>query len=147
MKAIQMQRTPSAALNHLQACLPAPAPCTAVLFDGSCPLCSREISMYRGLPASAAMQWVDVSSPDYCPPPGVTRAALMRRFHAVKPDGEVLSGALAFVHVWSQLPGWRHLATLARIPGVPGVMEVVYCGFLVVRPSMQSIYRRWLGQR
>lgn len=99
--------------------------------------------MYRGLPASGTLQWVDVSAPGYRPPPGMTRAALMQRFHAITPDGELVSGARAFVHLWGQLPGWRHLASLANIPGVLALMEALYRGFLVIRPSMQSIYRRW----
>ena len=99
--------------------------------------------MYRGLAGPQAMQWVDISEPGYCPPQGMTRAALMRRFHAIQPDGQLLSGARAFVHVWSQLPGWRHLASLAKIPGMLAAMEFGYRAFLVFRPWMQASYRRW----
>ena len=119
------------------------AACSAVLFDGSCPLCSREIAMYRDLAAPEAMQWVDISAPGYIAPAGTTQAALMRRFHAITPEGEMLSGARAFVHVWSQLPGWRHLASLSKVPGVLVAMELSYRGFLVFRPWMQRTYRRW----
>ena len=119
------------------------APCSAVLFDGSCPLCSREIAMYRGLSGPQVLQWVDISGPGYCPPKGMTRDALMRRFHAIRPDGQLLSGARAFVHVWSQLPGWRHLASLANLPGLLGLLELSYRAFLVLRPWMQAGYRRW----
>ena len=38
----------------------------------------------------------------------------MERFHVITPGGVLLSGARAFVYVWSQLPGWRHLARLAQ---------------------------------
>ncbi len=116
--------------------------CSAVLFDGSCPLCSREIAMYRKLPALANLEWIDISTPSYCPPPGTTRDVLMKRFHAIDPDGQMLSGARAFVHVWSQLPGWRHLAKLAGIPGVLPMMEISYMAFLVFRPWIQIMYRR-----
>jgi predicted DCC family thiol-disulfide oxidoreductase YuxK len=64
----------------------------------------------------------------------------MQRFHVIKPDGEMLSGAKAFFYVWSLLPVWRHLA---RLPGVLSVTEACYRMFLVVRPTMQRIYRRW----
>jgi ubiquinone biosynthesis monooxygenase Coq7 len=119
-----------------------PATCTAVLFDGSCPLCTREIGMYSKLPSRTPIAWIDISSPQYQPPIGTTRAALMQRFHVVTPNHALLSGAHAFVHVWSQLPGWRHLARLASVPGVLPAMELVYRLFLVIRPWMQSMYRR-----
>ena len=67
----------------------------------------------------------------------------MQRFHVITPDGALLSGARAFVHVWSQLPGWRRLAKLAVVPGVLPAMEGSYRVFLVFRPWMQSLYRRW----
>jgi predicted DCC family thiol-disulfide oxidoreductase YuxK len=117
---------------------------SAVLFDGSCPLCTREIAMYRKLPASACMEWVDVSAPGYRPPAGATRDALMRRFHTITPTGQVLSGAQAFAHVWSYLPGWQWLARLAKLPGVLPVMELAYRAFLVFRPSIQAAYRRFM---
>lgn len=102
--------------------------------------------MYRKLPASAPVAWIDISAPQYVPPSGMTRAALMRRFHARTPQGELLSGARAFVHVWSRLPGWRHLARLAALPLVLPAMEMSYRLFLVFRPWMQAGYRR-LHQR
>jgi 3-demethoxyubiquinol 3-hydroxylase len=117
--------------------------CSEVLFDGSCPLCSQEIDMYRKLPARAKVQWVDVSNPSYCPPHGTTRALLMQRFHAITPEGELLSGARAFMHVWALLPGWHYLARAAKVPGILWLMETTYRTFLIFRPWMQAAYRRW----
>ena len=119
--------------------------CSEVLFDGSCPLCVKEIDMYRKLPARAQVRWIDVSSPAYFPALGTTRPMLMRRFHVITPQGELLSGAKAFVHVWTLLPGWHYLARTAKVPGVLWLMEASYRAFLIVRPLMQSTYRRWSG--
>jgi hypothetical protein len=74
----------------------------------------------------------------------MTRAALMRRFHVSTPSGELLSGAKAFVHLWSQLAGWHRLARLARLPGVVFLMELAYRLFLLFRPSMQWAHKRFL---
>lgn len=114
---------------------------TQVLFDGSCPLCRREIALYKDLQADAAMQWVDISTCSYAAPEGVSKDKLMQRFHVVTPEGVLLSGAAAFVFVWKQLPGWRWLAKLARLPGMLTLMEWSYRGFLVIRPGIQKLAR------
>lgn len=114
-----------------------------VLYDGSCPLCRREIALYRDLPADAPLAWCDVSAPTQPLPEGAARETLMARFHVRRADGELLSGAAAFVALWARLPGWRWLATLARAPGATAMMEVAYRGFLRVRPMVQRVARAW----
>lgn len=116
--------------------------CTEVYFDGSCPLCRREISLYQNLKSDQPIEWVDVSVEQSSLPAGVTHTQLMKRFHTRTAQGELLSGAAAFVHIWAQLPGWRLLASLARIPGVLWLMEHAYRGFLVIRPGIQRVFRK-----
>ena len=41
----------------------APAACSTVLVDGSCPQYSREIAIYRALPSQGPIAWVDISAP------------------------------------------------------------------------------------
>jgi demethoxyubiquinone hydroxylase (CLK1/Coq7/Cat5 family) len=112
-----------------------------VCFDGSCPLCRTEISIYQGLKSSTIIEWLDVSSEGAPLPEGLSKDILMSRFHVAQADGEVLSGARAFVALWSRLPGWRWLSAFARIPGALSLMEGVYRGFLTIRPSIQSVFR------
>ena len=119
----------------------APA-CSTVFYDNSCPLCRREIALYRGLPSDQPLEWQDVSSAAPEGMHGIPQAQLMRRFHVRTASGEMLSGARAFAHVWAQLPGWRYLALPFRIPGVPLLMEGLYRLFLVVRPAVQAVVRR-----
>lgn len=117
--------------------------CTTVFFDDSCPLCRREVGLYRSLPSDAPIDWQDVSSASPEGLHGVSQAQLMRRFHVRTETGEMLSGARAFAHVWAQLPGWRYLALLFRIPGMPWLMEGLYRLFLKVRPAVQALVRRF----
>lgn len=113
--------------------------CVEVYFDGSCPMCRREIAVYQNIKPDQPIAWVDVSKPDTPLPQGQSREQLMARFHTQTAQGELLSGAAAFVHVWAQLPGWRVLAWLAKLPGMLWVMEKAYTGFLPVRPAIQRL--------
>lgn len=112
-----------------------------VLFDGSCPMCRREVGVYQGLNASCPIDWLDVSSPESLPVDAATRARYMARFHVRDADGQLLSGAAAFVALWRSLPGWRWLARLARLPGVTPLLEVMYRSFLPLRPHLQRLVR------
>lgn len=114
-----------------------------VLYDGACPLCRREISLYRRLQAATAVHYCDVSRPGGPLPPGRSRRELLARFHVLCADGRVLDGAPAFIALWSVLPGWRWLARLARLPGVPWLLERGYRGFLRLRPRLQRWAAHW----
>ncbi len=118
-----------------------PPPLT-VLYDGACPLCRREIGIYRGLQplqADSPVCFTDVSDAASPLPPGTTREQLMARFHVRGRHGELLSGAQAFLALWAALPGWRWLARIGRVPGAAWVMECTYKLFLRWRPTLQ----RW----
>lgn len=116
-------------------------PTCAVFYDGSCPLCSAEIAVYRDQDSAGALTWVDVSQPASLPE-GMTQAAAMARFHVMTPDGQILLGAAAFVRVWRALPGWRWLARLSDLPGMLWVMDLTYDGFLKIRPFTQRLFAR-----
>ena len=118
-------------------------PGLTVLYDGSCPLCRREISVYRGAHASQPLNFKDVSDPALVPPTGTGVETLMARFHVQHADGRLESGARAFIALWALLPGWRWLARLGRLPGMTPLMEWAYQGFLRVRPAFQALARRW----
>ena len=113
-----------------------------VLYDGACPLCRREIGLYRSLQplqADAPVCFADVSNAASPLPPGTTREQLLARFHVRSRDGQLLSGAQAFLALWAALPGWRWLALAGRLPGMAWVMEGGYRLFLHWRPMLQ----RW----
>lgn len=113
----------------------------SVLYDGACPLCRREIALYRGLRAGQPLRFVDVSG-ESALPPATTREQLLSRFHVQRPDGTLVSGADAFLTLWAHLPGWRWVARAGRLPGMAWLMERVYRLFLRWRPALQRLVRR-----
>ena len=109
-----------------------------VMFDGTCPLCRREIGVYQSLTPLQPVSWLDVSK-DTAGVNTVDQARYMARFHVRLQDGRVLSGAAAFVAMWLAMPGWRWLGRMGQLPGVTRLLELVYRGFLLLRPHLQ----RW----
>lgn len=124
-----------------------PAPQSTVFFDGSCALCRAEIGYYRRTDAAGDLCFIDVSEARAAPPEGVTPQQAMARFHVRASDGRVLSGAAAFVEVWSRLPRWRWAARAAALPGVLMVLELGYRSFLPVRPFVSRLLGRILRLR
>jgi len=117
-----------------------PSAPTTVLYDGSCPICSREINHYKKSDAIGEICWLDVSSPKFIVPIGQSKDALMKRFHVINSAGELISGAAAFLHLWEQLPGWKNLARFGRLPGILSVLDFGYECFLRFRPKLQKIF-------
>lgn len=100
-----------------------------VLYDGGCPLCRREIAIYRRLRPRRPVQWVDIDADRTAPTRyGLSRPEAMARFHVIDGD-RVDTGAAAFVTLWGALPAWRHLAAVVRALRLLPVLEWGYGWF------------------
>ena len=119
-------------------------PKSTVYFDGSCPLCRAEIGYYRRKDQAGAICFVDVSESVASPPVGITQQRAMERFHVRASDGRVLSGAAAFVEVWTRLPKWRWAARAASLPGALAALELGYRMFFPVRPFISRVFGQFL---
>ena len=118
--------------------------CLTVYFDGSCPLCRREIAMYRRLPEATAIAWVDVSAGQDLGG-ALSCEAAMARFHVRDAQGRLFSGAAAFSRLWRVFPGWRWLGYVSAWPPMSWLFELAYRLFLPLRPSLQKWVRQWSG--
>ena len=107
-----------------------------VWFDGSCPLCRREIAWMRRLDRAGAICFVDAADDrSTCP---LDRADLLARFHA-REDGVLLSGAAAFAAMWRAIPLLRPLGLVARSRPILALLERGYRQFLRLRPRLQRM--------
>lgn len=125
--------------THPTALEPAPL---RVYFDGSCPLCRREIAYYQQCPGGDRLSWVDVSAPADLGP-GLSCTAAMARFHVRDAAGQLFEGGAAFARLWRELPGWRWLGQLFGRPPMRWALELAYRVFLPLRPRLQ----RWVSRR
>ena len=107
-----------------------------VWFDGACPLCTREIALFRKMDTRGAIRFEDVSAPGAsCP---MDQARLLERFHAQETGKPVVSGAAAFAAMWRAIPVLRPLGKIAQVPPVLWALERVYILFLKIRPRLQK---------
>ena len=109
-----------------------------VFFDGSCPLCRREIKLYRRLTGSINCHWIDANTMNADEMPSrFTREGLLNRFHVEHPTEGLLSGALAFGMLWREVFDWRWIYTIVKVPIVTLVCELAYRGFLSIRKRLK----------
>ena len=106
-----------------------------VFYDGSCPLCIREIGFYRRREGAETMTWVDVSdeAAQAKLPDGLLREQALGRLHLLGRDGRVRSGGQAFAMIWSELPALRWLGRLTALPPFSWMLEGLYRLHLALR--------------
>jgi demethoxyubiquinone hydroxylase (CLK1/Coq7/Cat5 family) len=113
---------------------PPAAPVLTVYFDGACPVCSREIAMYRRQPGAEACEWIDASAcPEAALGPDLTRDAALARFHVRAADGRLVDGMGGFAALWRALPRTAWLGRIASTWPMPPLLDAAYRAFLAVR--------------
>ena len=109
-----------------------------VFYDGSCPICAREIAFYKDQNSVGPITWEDASLVASALPNDLSRNEALRRFHVQLPDGKLVSGAAAFATLWQALPRFKMLGIIVSMPVLRTIAECGYRLFLVLRPQFQS---------
>ena len=111
-------------MNSIPAVSESNAPALTVYFDGACPVCSREIAMYRGQPGAQHCQWVDAATcPDEAFGPDLSREQALARFHVRAPDGRLIDGMRGFAALWRTLPRTAWLGRVAGFGPMPWLLD------------------------
>ena len=117
------------------------SPPLTVFFDGSCPICSKEIAFYKTRVGADTLSWVDVSDgKTVITQEAVTREELMARFHVQNSDGQLVSGGAAFAELWAALPAFKIIGKLFKLPVFSFMINIGYDFFLVLRPKVQKLF-------
>ena len=111
-----------------------------VLYNAECPICSREVALYRRQAEAAGAPVRFEGLADGAPERhGLTPEAAARRLHVAR-GGEVLSGLEAFRALWAALP---HTAWLARLTGLPVVGPLAAWSYdRAAAPLLHAMHRR-----
>lgn len=99
-----------------------------LLYDGECPLCMREVRMLlrRSDERGGTLTFVDIAQDDFDETKyGVNYETAMGRIHAVRQDGEVISGVRVFREAYEAVDlGWVY--TLTKFPPILWFVEGIY---------------------
>ena len=111
-----------------------------VLYDGECPLCSREIRfLERRDRGRGRIQFEDIADSGFDPQRyGVEAGELMARIHGVLPSGDLIEGVEVFRRAYSAV-GFGWLMAPTRLPGLRNLADLAYQVFARNR-------LRWTGR-
>ena len=114
----------------------------ALYFDGGCPVCTREIAVYRRQPGAEDIEWIDVTRCSNAElGSGLTREAALAQLHFRQADGELVGGAAAFTRLWRVLPRFAWLGRLLGSGMGLWFLDKAYQIFLSVRPLWRRTRR------
>ena len=101
-----------------------------VLYEGECPLCSREIRLLERMDRGrGGIDCADISAPDFdAAEYGLDQADLMARIHGVLPDGGIVEDVEVFRRAY-QAVGWGWLLAPTRWPLLRGISDAAYRSF------------------
>jgi predicted DCC family thiol-disulfide oxidoreductase YuxK len=119
---------------------------TEVLYNGSCPICSREVKHYEKLTKQGALpiRYDDLSNGNALSEWGVSAEDAARRFH-VRQGGQIYAGVPAFIILWREIPQTRWLARIVGLPGIHWCANRVYDH--VLAPLLYAMHKRRMARR
>lgn len=119
----------------------------ALLYDGDCPLCLREVNFLRKKDAGRGLvKFVDIADDGYDPTENgdVDFETAMGRIHAVYPDSTVIKNVEVFRQIYEVLGiGWIYAPT--RWPVIGPIVDKLYDVWadlrlrVTGRPSLQTL--------
>lgn len=115
--------------------------CLEVYFDGSCPICSREVSFIKRHDAEQRVRFTDMTARDFdATTLHLDPQALTERIHARTPEGTVVTAVEVFRRIYGDL-GYRRLVKFSRRPWIARILDTGYDWFAKHRKHLS----RWYG--
>lgn len=128
--------------------MPSPSPQwpLTLYYDGACPLCVREINLFRRRNQAGRLQLVDISQAEAMPLPGISRARMLACLHACFADQHLVTGIDATY--WSyRAVGLGWLVRPLRWAWARPLWQTGYRLFCLLRPGLARLIPMPSGQR
>jgi len=109
-----------------------------VFYDGACPVCSREIGVYRRRCPPDTLELIDIAAPQFdAAAYGLDPAAVHKWLHVKLANGEIRTGIEAFRVIWRATPGMGWMAAVAGWPGIRHALSAAYRVFAANRHRLK----------
>ena len=96
-----------------------------VFFNDSCKVCRLEINHYKKI-SNSSLEWVDITNNKEAQLiTSKTPSELLRRLHVIE-DGKIISGAAAFLVIWSKIPRYNILYKILKIKPLFFIFHYIY---------------------
>lgn len=104
--------------------------------DGDCPICELEINFMKKIDQRKAIQWVDINKDKAAlEQAGITYQQAMDQIHVMDANG-MKQGVDGFVLIWQELPYFRRLVPLVKLPVIGALMKLGYRLFAKYRLTL-----------
>ena len=101
-----------------------------IFYDGSCPLCIKEIKHYQRLDKTGRIAWNDITTDDKTyVKHNISFEQAMKKLHAIDSSGNLVTGVDSFLLIWDNLPYYRFLGKIVRTLKLTLVLNAVYTHF------------------
>ena len=97
-----------------------------LLFDGECPFCRSIVERWRGTLERCGFEIVPLQTEWVRTRLDLPEKELLSEMRVLTPDGRVIGGAAALVHVWAKIWWAWPLWLLALVPGVKWMLGRAY---------------------
>lgn len=113
-------------------------PKRTIFFDGLCPLCSREIALFKRRVTDGSLAFVDIAAPGFVAAEyGLDPIAVHETMHVRdEVNGRMLTGIDALAGMWECVPGFRWMAAMTRLPILRPLCRLGYRLFAWIRPRL-----------
>lgn len=115
-----------------------------ILVDGNCIVCDFEVSHYKRM-APEIFEIVDISSANFKAEEfGLTASAVDEKLHVIDTNNQLYLGVDAFICIWKQLPLYKWLAWLIKLPIIYSLAKIGYVIFAKNRKYLPKKNRKKL---
>tara|TARA_E500000178_G_C16995325_1_gene742874 strand:- start:951 stop:1313 length:363 start_codon:yes stop_codon:yes gene_type:complete len=99
---------------------------TKVFYDGNCPICSREIKLYKKLNNNKVIEWYDVySDKKALKIINKSKKDCIKRFHVIE-NNMVYKGVDAFFILWKSIRYFKILYYLFNFKIIKFILNILY---------------------
>ena len=97
-----------------------------VYYNEKCSICRIEINYYKKKISN--IEWVDINNHDFINETFKNKNQILRRLH-IKNGNRILIGIDAFIFIWSNIPQYRNLSKLLKLPIV---YQLAFIGYEIL---------------